>query len=98
TARRNGFATAGDCYARCSLSTALGRIAVPGLIVHAWDDPFIPPEPLERAVLPPDLALDLVRHGGHLGFLSRRPWQGDRRWLDARLAGWLDRHWGTSGE
>jgi predicted alpha/beta-fold hydrolase len=96
TARRNGFASADDYYARCSLMTALQRIAVPGLIVHAWDDPFIPPEPFEQATLPPNLTLDLVRHGGHLGFLSRRRWQGDRRWLDARLDSWLGRHWGVS--
>ncbi len=97
TARRNGFASADDYYQRCSLMTALGRIAVPGLIVHAMDDPFIPPEPFERVVLPPNLVLELVRYGGHLGYLSRRTWQGDRRWLDARLDGWLDRHWGISG-
>jgi predicted alpha/beta-fold hydrolase len=34
-----------------------------------------------------------VRHGGHVGYLSRRPWQGDRHWLDARLAAWLRSHW-----
>ena len=97
TAPRNGFASADDYYERCSLGTALGRIAVPGLIVHAMDDPFVPHEPFEQAVRPPNLVLDLVQHGGHMGFLSRQPWQGDRRWLDARLAGWLDGHWGISG-
>ncbi len=45
TAPRNGFASADEYYERCSLMTALERIAVPGLIVHAMDDPFIPPEP-----------------------------------------------------
>ena len=97
TARRNGFASADEYYERCSLVTALGRIAVPGLIVHAMDDPFIPHEPFERMVRPPALRLDLVRHGGHMGFLSRRPWQGDRRWLDARLAAWLDGAMGSRG-
>ena len=33
--------------------------------------------------------VELVPHGGHLGYLSRHPWQGDRRWLDARLTAWL---------
>jgi predicted alpha/beta-fold hydrolase len=97
TARRNGFASADDYYTRCSLLTALERIAVPGLIVHAMDDPFIPHEPFGQVVRPPNLALDLLRHGGHLGYLSRRPWQGDRRWLDARLDDWLGGHWGISG-
>ena len=89
TARRGGFASADDYYARCSLVDSLGRIAIPGLIVHAMDDPFIPHEPFLRAGRPPGLGLDLVPHGGHLGYLSRHPWQGDRRWLDLRLAEWL---------
>jgi uncharacterized protein len=93
TARRNGFASADDYYRRCSLVASLGRIDVPGLIVHAMDDPFIPHEPLLQAARQPGLALELVRHGGHLGYLSRRPWRGDRRWLDARLADWLRSRW-----
>lgn len=93
TARRNGFASADDYYRRCSLVGSLGRIAIPGLIVHAMDDPFIPHEPFLQAVRRPTLALELVRYGGHLGYLSRRPWHGDRRWLDARLAGWLRSRW-----
>jgi predicted alpha/beta-fold hydrolase len=93
TARRNGFASADDYYARCSLVTALARITIPGLIIHARDDPFIPHEPFERAPWPPNLSLELIRHGGHLGYLSRRPWQGDRRWLDARLTAWLRSRW-----
>jgi uncharacterized protein len=93
TARRNGFASADDYYRRCSLVASLGRIDVPGLIVHAMDDPFVPHEPFLQAARQPGLALELVRHGGHLGYLSRRPWQGDRRWLDARLADWLRSRW-----
>ena len=77
--------------------TPVGRIAVPGLIVHAMDDPLIPHEPFERIVRPPTLALELVRHGGHMGYLSRQPWQGDRRWLDARLVAWLRARWELGG-
>ena len=40
-----------------------------------------------------DIRNELVRHGGHLGYLSRRPWQGDRRWLDTRLTAWLKSRW-----
>ena len=93
TAPRNGFGTADEYYRQCSLSAALARIQVPGLIVHAMDDPFVASEPLQRAVKPDDLTVELVSHGGHLGYLSRHPWQGDRRWLDARLAAWLKSHW-----
>jgi predicted alpha/beta-fold hydrolase len=94
TARRSGFASADDYYRRCSLVTAIGRIDIPCLIVHAMDDPFIPHEPFLEATRQPGLELELMRHGGHLGYLSRRPWQGGRRWLDARLAAWLRSHWG----
>jgi predicted alpha/beta-fold hydrolase len=93
TAPRGGFASADDYYRRCSLVGSLDRIVVPGLIVHAMDDPFIPHEPFLQAARPPGLTLELVRHGGHMGYFSRRPWQGDRRWLDARLAAWLRSHW-----
>jgi predicted alpha/beta-fold hydrolase len=96
TARRNGFASADDYYERCSLLGALSRVTVPGLIVHARDDPFIPHEPFGRVDLPSNLSLELVRQGGHLGYLSRRPWQGDRRWLDARLTAWLKSRWASS--
>ncbi len=94
TSRRNGFASADDYYARCSLVEALGRIAVPGLIVHAMDDPFIPHEPFRRVAWPSNLTLDMMQHGGHMGYLSHHTWQGGRRWLDARLEGWIAAHWG----
>jgi uncharacterized protein len=94
TARRNGFGTADEYYRQCSLFTALARIQVPGLIVHAMDDPFVTSEALLQADKPDHLAVELVRHGGHLGYLSRRPWQGDRRWLDTRLTVWIKAHWG----
>ncbi len=93
TARRNGFGSADAYYEQCTLTSAVGRIAVPGLIVHAMDDPFIPHEPFGRIVRPPALGLELVPNGGHLGYLSRRPWNGDRRWLDARLTAWLRARW-----
>ncbi len=85
TARRNGFASAEDYYQRCSLVATLGQIEVPGLIVHAMDDPFVPHEPFLHAERRPSLKLELVAHGGHLGYVSRRPWQGDRRWLETRI-------------
>src|SRR5271157_4721029 len=41
TARYCGFAGAQDYYARAASSQVLDRIAVPTLILHAEDDPFI---------------------------------------------------------
>ena len=94
TAPRNGFGSAAEYYRRCSLNTALARISIPGLIVHAHDDPFVSSEALEQAEKPAHLSVEIVSHGGHLGYLSRRPWQGNRRWLDTRLSVWLNLHWG----
>jgi predicted alpha/beta-fold hydrolase len=93
TAPRNGFAGAEDYYARCSAGPTLSRIAIPGLIVHAEDDPFIPPGPFRELACPDSLRLEMLPFGGHLGYLSRRRFGGDRRWLDARLTSWLVGHW-----
>jgi uncharacterized protein len=96
TAPRNGFAGAHDYYARCSAGPLIPRIAVPGLVVHAEDDPFIPAEPFRRIAFPPQLALELIAGGGHLGYVSRARWGGDHRWLDARLIAWLVARWGLN--
>ncbi|MGC8643514.1 MAG: hypothetical protein ACP5XB_26960, partial [Isosphaeraceae bacterium] len=96
TAPGNGFASAADYYARTSTLPLIPRIKLPGLVIHAADDPFIPVEPFLRARFPATLRFELTEGGGHLGYVSRRPWQGDRRWLEARLAAWLAERWGVS--
>lgn len=96
TAPRNGFDGAADYYARCSAGPLVPRVRVPGLVVHALDDPFIPAATFRGIAFPPRLALELIPGGGHLGYVSRRRWDGDRRWLDARLTAWLVAHWGLT--
>ena len=96
TAPRNGFADAPDYYERSSAGRVLHRIEVPGLVIHASDDPFIPQGTFVEASFPPRLALELIPSGGHLGYLSHKPWRGDRRWLDARIHAWLADHWDAS--
>ncbi len=96
TAPRNGFAGAEDYYARSSAGPMLGRIVVPGLVVHAEDDPFIPVESFRGLAFPEALVLELIPAGGHLGYISRSLWGGDRRWLDARLSAWLTDRWGLA--
>jgi predicted alpha/beta-fold hydrolase len=93
TAPRNGFAGADDYYARSSVASRIPEILVPGLVVHAADDPFIPAETFRRVPFPSHLALELITGGGHLGYLSHRPWMGARRWLDARITAWLSTRW-----
>lgn len=96
TAPRNGYRGAVDYYARNSAGPLIPRIQVPGLVIHAEDDPFIPLEPFLRVRFPSRLALELNSHGGHLGYFSRDRWEGDRRWLEARLAAWLAAHWAAN--
>lgn len=78
-APRNGFAGAEDYYARCSALRFLPAIAVPTLVIHALDDPWIPAAAYQacdwrasRHVVPL-----LPRQGGHVGFHgrgTRLPW------------------------
>jgi predicted alpha/beta-fold hydrolase len=98
TAPRNGFSSAEDYYSRSSVLHLLSKIDLPGVVVHAQDDPFIPAEMFSRACFPASLRFELTRHGGHVGYVSRKTWLGDRRWLDARLAVWLASRWGISAE
>jgi predicted alpha/beta-fold hydrolase len=93
TAPRNGFDSAEDYYARSSTAGRIAQIRLPGLIIHALDDPFIPGEPFLKLCPPENVTLELIKHGGHLGYVSRRPWLGDHRWLEARIATWLAARW-----
>ena len=93
TAPRHGFSGADDYYSQSSSARLIPRIRVPGLVVHAEDDPFIPSDSFRRVAFPPGLALELIPGGGHLGYLSREAWLGDRRWLDGRFTAWLTARW-----
>ncbi|MDG3005363.1 YheT family hydrolase [Paludisphaera mucosa] len=96
TAPRNGFADAEDYYRRNSAGPLAPEIRMPGLVVHAADDPFIPVSAFEGVAFPPYVRFELLPHGGHLGYIARRPWRGDRRWLETRLAAWLAERWGLN--
>ena len=74
TAKEAGFRDAADYYASCSPGRGMDRLAVPTLIIHADDDPWVPPP---SVVERPALRVIVTRGGGHVGFHgrgSRRPW------------------------
>jgi uncharacterized protein len=78
-APRNGFAGAADYYARNSSERFLPAIRVPTLVVHALDDPWIPPNAYRRVRWADNhhLRRALSPGGGHVGFHargSRLPW------------------------
>jgi predicted alpha/beta-fold hydrolase len=93
TSPRNGFDGALDYYARSSAGPLIPQIAIPGLVVHAADDPFIPVDPFYEIDFPDCVALELLPFGGHLGYLGRNLWRGECRWLDMRLTTWLVSRW-----
>ncbi|MDA7949591.1 MAG: alpha/beta fold hydrolase [Hyphomicrobiaceae bacterium] len=78
-APRNGYAGADDYYARTAGARVISAIDAPLLIIHALDDPWIPPAPflsIEKAA-PPNVRIALTASGGHLGFHARgnrAPW------------------------
>ena len=90
TAPLGGFRDAADYYAQCSSSEYLAGVRVPTLLIHAEDDPFLPPDaiPIETATANPDVTLSLQRAGGHVGFLEGPPWSPSF-WADAYTAWFL---------
>jgi predicted alpha/beta-fold hydrolase len=72
TARYSGFAGADDYYQRAASSRVASQIAVPTLILHALDDPFVKMLPPTRAALleNPQVRLIETTHGGHCAFLA----------------------------
>jgi predicted alpha/beta-fold hydrolase len=87
-APRNGFAGADDYYARSSAKPLLGAIAVPTLVVHALDDPWIPGA-IYRDVdwaANPRLHPLLPRGGGHVGFHAWDGTSAHDRWMAAFFA------------
>jgi predicted alpha/beta-fold hydrolase len=72
TALYSGFASADDYYYRAAAARVVDRIAVPTLILHAIDDPFvyITPETLAKLEANPHITLLQPEHGGHCAFLA----------------------------
>lgn len=70
TAPRNGFRDAEDYYRACSARQWLGDIAVPTLIIHARNDPWIPVSAYTAFDWSsnPHLTALLSAAGGHVGF------------------------------
>ena len=89
TARLFGFGRAADYYRTQSSNQFLERIRVPALVIQAEDDPMIPFEVYHLPVFQenPALRLVAVAHGGHVGFIARRP---PRFWVDDVILRWLE--------
>ncbi len=86
TAPLHGFKDVADYYRRASAGPLIGDLELPTLILHANDDPFMPPGLFEQLPAPGDaVRVEIARHGGHVGFIE---------WQDGRLRSWLARRVG----
>jgi predicted alpha/beta-fold hydrolase len=83
TAHYFGFANAADYYQRAAASGLLDRIAVPTLVLHSADDPFIKilPESRTKLLDNPHVRYIETKHGGHCGFIAA-PDGYDGRWAE----------------
>jgi predicted alpha/beta-fold hydrolase len=84
-----GFTGADDYYARAAAATVVDRIAVPTLIIHAANDPFIRmlPQTRERIAHNPHITYIETADGGHcafLGVLNGDP-ADDGRWAEREV-------------
>jgi uncharacterized protein len=86
TARYCGFAGAQDYYTRAAAARVLDRIAVPALVIHAKDDPFIRllPETRAKILANPKITFLESDHGGHCAFLAQ-PNGYDGRWAELQI-------------
>jgi hypothetical protein len=73
TALYSGFSGADDYYNRAAAANVLDRIAVPALILHALDDPFVrlTAETREKIHANSNVTLIESEHGGHCAFLAQ---------------------------
>jgi len=72
TAPINGFKSAQDYYSKCSAKQFLKNIAIPTLIIHALDDPFMTEEilPSKEDKVSKSVTFKISKHGGHVGFVG----------------------------
>jgi predicted alpha/beta-fold hydrolase len=73
TALYSGFLSAEDYYFRVAAARVVSRIAVPTLIVHSHDDPFVhlTPETVAAINANPHITFLQTEHGGHCAFLAK---------------------------
>lgn len=87
-----GFPGAIEYYATASSRFYVRHIEIPGLILHAEDDPIINPHAWDEVGWGTlrHLTPHLTKRGGHVGWISRKhPYIPDRRWMDYRLLTYL---------
>jgi predicted alpha/beta-fold hydrolase len=89
TAYYCGFAGAVDYYARAAAANVVDRIAVPALIIHSTNDPFIriTPETRRRIAANQNITYIETDDGGHCAFIGERNGDAadDGRWAEREV-------------
>ena len=90
TAYYCGFEGAADYYQRAAAANVVDRIAVPALILHAANDPFIriQPETRQKILANPNIRFRETDDGGHCSFLAD-PDGDDGRWAESEIIRFL---------
>jgi uncharacterized protein len=90
TAYYCGFEGASDYYERSAAANVIDRIAVPSLILHAANDPFIRilPETRRKIISNPNITFVETEDGGHCSFLAE-PDGDDGRWAERQVMEFL---------
>ena len=92
TAYYCGFAGASDYYERSAAANVVDRVAVPTLILHAANDPFIRilPETRRKILSNRNITFCETQDGGHCSFLAS-PDGDDGRWAERKIVDFLRR-------
>ncbi len=92
TARHFGFLDAQDYYTRAASTQVLDRIALPTLVLHANDDPFIRvlPETRDKLLGNPHVTYVETESGGHCAFLAEANGY-DGRWAERQAIAFIQR-------
>jgi uncharacterized protein len=89
TAYYCGFTGADDYYARAAATNVIENIAVPTLVLHAANDPFIrlQPQTRQRILANPHIAYVETEDGGHCAFVGERNGgkNDDGRWAEREV-------------
>ena len=89
TAYYCGFTGADDYYARAAAANVIDRVAVPTLVIHAANDPFIRilPEAREKIVSNRNITYVETEDGGHCAFIGERNGDlaYDGRWAEREV-------------
>jgi predicted alpha/beta-fold hydrolase len=95
TAHYCGFAGADDYYARAAAANVVGRIAVPALIIHAANDPFIrvQAETLRSIAANSNITYIETDDGGHCAFIGQQDGAAgdDGRWAEREVVEFVKR-------